>query len=89
MARTYRKPDLAKDDRGYIRYFGGRRFRLGSDAAQARLAAARLEVLFSRCAGEWGETTVAIADAVARGSASATISYPGNLPVNEHQAASD
>ncbi|MBL8794510.1 MAG: hypothetical protein JNM56_11435 [Planctomycetia bacterium] len=81
----YRKDELSRDDRGYVRYLGrtsdGKqaKFRLGADENKARLAAARLSLLWSRLESQgrtWGHATLLLAKAIAKGEMEVTFSHP-------------
>lgn len=68
--KVYQKAQLARDERGYFRWFGGKRFRYGRDESQARIANARLEALWQRASAEdeqWTEPTTILAHAICKG----------------------
>src|SRR5579862_304976 len=72
---SYSKHNMAKDERGFVRYLGTQngkqfKFRLGEDEQKALLAKAKLEALWQRAskeANEWDELTLTIAKAIAKG----------------------
>ena len=71
--KTYRKQELSRDDRGFFRYLGGKRFRLGQDERTAKIASAKLESLFARV-GDWTDPIAPmIASAIARGEQQMTL----------------
>ncbi|MBX9679032.1 MAG: hypothetical protein K2X38_09740 [Gemmataceae bacterium] len=71
--RHYRKDELAEDDRGFFRYLGGKRFRLGNDRSRAKIAVLRLESMLSRCESWADPVVLRLAQAIARGEQQASL----------------